>query len=107
VPTSIYVLAGKNYSVNQGYFPITNAGGGTLQWTATSQNPSLITMVTTSGQTSWYGTIAFDLNVSSRNAGNYVGTVEIDGGTAGTSIVTVNVKLVDVLQKIFLPFIIH
>jgi hypothetical protein len=104
-PSNINVLAGLNYSVNEGYFNIKNDGGATLQWTATSQTPSLITMNMSSGQMATLGTIAFTLNVSSLSPGDYVGTIYIDAGTAGTALVTINVKVVDVLYKNQLPFI--
>lgn len=104
-PSNINVLAGLNYSVNEGYFNIKNGGGTTLQWTATSQTPSLITMNTSSGQMATLGTVAFTLNVSSLSPGDYVGTIYIDAGTAGTALVTINVKVVGVLYKNQLPFI--
>ena len=91
--------------MNKGAFNIKNDGGGTLQWTATSQTPSLITMDTPNGQTTTQGTIAFTLNVDALPPGDYVGTINVDAGTAGTAIVTVNVKLVNVLHKILLPFV--
>jgi len=105
VPSSSDVLAGLNYSMNKGYFNIKNDGGSTLQWTATSQTPSLITMDTSSGQTATQGTIAFTLNVGSLSTGNYVGTIYVDAGTGGTAQVTVNVKLVDILYKVHLPLV--
>jgi len=105
VPDTVNVLAGLNYSVNKGYFNIKNDGGSTLQWTATSQTSSLITMDTPSGQTTTLGTIAFTLNVSSLPPGDYVGTISVDAGTGGTAQVTVNVKVVDILYKIHLPLV--
>ena len=105
VPSTITVLAGLNYSVNKGSFNIKNDGGGTLQWTAASQTPSLITMDTPDGQTTTLGTIAFTLNVGSLAPGDYVGTIYVDAGTAGTARVTVNVKVVDILYKIHLPLV--
>ena len=102
---AISSLAGLNFSVNKGAFNIKNDGGGTLQWTATSQTPSLITMDTPTGQTTTQGTIAFTLNVGSLSPGDYVGTIYVDAGTAGTATVTVNVKLVDILYKIHLPLV--
>lgn len=104
-PSTINILAGLNYSVNKGYFSIQNAGGGTLQWAATSQTPGLITMDTLAGQTTTQGTIAFTLNVGSLSPGNYVGTIYVDAGTAGTAQVTVNVKVVDILYKVHLPLV--
>jgi len=103
--TAISSLAGLNFSVNKGAFNIKNDGGGTLQWTATSQTPSLITMDTPTGQTTTLGTIAFTLNVGSLAPGDYVGTIYVDAGTAGTARVTVNVKVVDILYKIHLPLV--
>jgi len=105
VPAAVNILAGLNYSVNKGYFNIKNDGGGTLQWTATSQTPSLITMDTPTGQTTTQGTIAFTLNVGSLSPGDYVGTIYVDAGTAGTATVTVNVKVVDILYKVHLPLV--
>ena len=105
VPSAINILAGLNYSVNKGYFTIKNDGGNTLQWTATSQTPNLITMDTPDGQTTTLGTIAFTLNVGSLPPGDYVGAIYVDAGTAGTAQVTVNVKVVDILYKVHLPFI--
>ena len=105
VPSTITVLAGLNYSVNKGAFTIQNDGGGTLQWTATSQTPSLITMDTPAGQTTTHGTIVFTLNVSSLSPGDYVGYIYVDGGTGGTAQVTVNVKLVDILYKVHFPLV--
>lgn len=104
-PSTINILAGLNYSVNKGYFNIQNAGGGTLQWAATSQTPNLITMDTLAGQTTTQGTIAFTLNVGSLQPGDYVGTIYVDAGTAGTAQVTVNVKVVDILYKVHLPLV--
>ena len=105
MPSTITVLAGLNYSVNKGAFTIQNDGGGTLQWTATSQTPSLITMDTPAGQTTTHGTIVFTLNVSSLSPGDYVGYIYVDGGTGGTAQVTVNVKLVDILYKVHFPLV--
>ncbi|MDP1547715.1 MAG: hypothetical protein Q8L87_17035 [Anaerolineales bacterium] len=107
VPSTINTLAGLNYSVNKGYFTIQNDGGGTLQWTATSQTPSLITMDTPTGQTTTQGTIAFTLNVGSLPTGDYVGAIYVDAGPGGASEVTVNVKLVDILYKIHLPLVLR
>jgi hypothetical protein len=105
VPATVNVLAGLNYSVNKGYFNIKNDGGSTLQWTAASQTPSLITMDTPAGQTTILGTIAFTLNVGSLLPGDYVGYIDVDAGTAGTAQVTVNVKLVSILYKVHLPLV--
>ncbi|MFH1907556.1 MAG: hypothetical protein ABIL11_09290 [Chloroflexota bacterium] len=107
MPATINILAGLNYSVNKGAFTIQNDGGGTLQWTATSQTPSLITMDTPNGQTTAQGTIAFTLNVGSLSPGDYVGYIYVDAGTAGTAQVTVNVKLVSILYKVHLPLVVH
>jgi hypothetical protein len=107
VPSTINILAGLNYSVNKGYFNIKNDGGSTLQWTAVSQTPSLITMDTPNGQTIILGTIAFTLNVGSLSPGDYVGTIYVDAGTAGTAQVTVNVKLVSILYKMHLPLVVR
>jgi len=107
VPDTINFLAGLNYSVNKGAFTIQNDGGGTLQWTATSQTPGLITMDTPNGQTTTHGTIAFTLNVGSLPPGDYVGTIYVDAGTAGTAQVTVNVKLVSILYKVHLPLVVR
>ncbi|HEY5158268.1 MAG TPA: hypothetical protein VII93_09945, partial [Anaerolineales bacterium] len=103
VPESINILAGKNYSVNNGDFTIKNDGGGALQWAATSQTPDLITVDTPSGLTATQGTVAFTLNVSSLSPGNYVGTIYVDAGVGGNAQVTVNVELVAIMYKIFLP----
>ena len=105
VPSAVTVLAGLNYPVNKGYFNIKNDGGSTLQWTATSQTPSLITMDTPSGQTTTQGTIAFTLNVGSLSPGNYVGTINVNAGTGGSAVVTVTVKVVGILYKVHLPII--
>ena len=105
VPAAINILAGLNYSVNKGYCTIKNDGGQTLNWTATSQTPSLITMDTPAGQTTTHGTIVFTLNVSSLSPGDYVGYIYVDGGTGGTAQVTVNVKLVDILYKVHFPLV--
>ena len=105
VPAAINILAGLNYSVNKGYCTIKNDGGQTLNWTATSQTPSLITMDTPAGQTTTHGTIVFTLNVSSLSPGDYVGYIYVDGGTGGTAQVTVNVKLVDILYKVHLTLV--
>ena len=104
---AINSLAGLNYSVNKGYFNIKNDGGDTLQWTATSQTADLITMDTPNGQTTTQGTIAFTLNVGSLSPGDYVGTIYVDAGTAGTAQVTVNVKLVSILYKVYLPLVVR
>jgi len=105
VPASVTVLAGLNYPVNKGYFNIKNDGGSTLLWTATSQTPSRITMDTSSGNTPTLGTVGFTLNVGSLAPGDYVGTISVDAGTAGNGVVTVNIKLVDILYKTYLPII--
>ena len=107
VPSTINILAVQNYSVNKSYFTIENDGGGTLQWTATSQTPSLITMDTPDGQTTAQGTIAFTLNVGSLSPGDYVGTIDVDAATAGTAQVTVNVKVVNILYKTHLPLVVR
>jgi hypothetical protein len=86
---------------------IENDGGSTLQWTATSQPPSFLTMDTLNGQTTTQGTIAFTLNVGSLSPGDYVGTINVNAGTAGTASVTVNVKLVAILYKIHLPLVVR
>lgn len=104
-PASVTVLAGLNYPVNKASFNIQNAGGSLMQWTAVSQTPSLITIDTASGQTNTLDSVNFTLSVGSLSAGTYVGTVTVDAGVAGTATVTVNVKVVDTLYKIFLPFI--
>ncbi|MDP1624402.1 MAG: hypothetical protein Q8L64_01395 [bacterium] len=107
VPSTINTLAGLNYPVNKGYFNIKNDGASTLQWTATSQTPSLITMDTPTGETTTLGTIAFTMNVGSLSPGDHVGTIYVDAGPGGTALVTVNVKLVSILYKIFLPLVIR
>jgi hypothetical protein len=103
LPSTVNLLAGKNYSVNKGFFPIKNDGGGTMQWTATSQTPSLITINTPSGQTALQGTIAFTLNIGTLSPGNYIGTIYVDAGVAGNALVTVKVKLVNILYTNYLP----
>jgi hypothetical protein len=64
-------------------------------------------MDTPNGQTITLGTIAFTLNVGSLSPGDYVGTIYVDAGTAGTALVAVNVKLVRILYKIYLPLALH
>jgi predicted outer membrane repeat protein len=106
VPDTIDRLAGLNYPVNKGYVNIQNDGGGTLQWTASSaQSPNLITLDTPTGQTPLVGTIAFTLNVSSLSPGNYVDYIDVDAGDAGTTQITVNIQVVDILYKFYLPWI--
>ena len=108
VPATINILAGQNDSVNKGYFTIKNDGGGILQWTATSQKPSLITMdMPNNGQTPPQEIIAFTLNVGSLSPGDYVGTINVDAGTGGNALVTVNVELVGILYQIYLPLVLH
>jgi len=103
VPTTFNVLAGKNYSVNSSSILIKNIGSNTLQWTATSSSPNLIVLNKTSGQTQTQDILPFTLNVSSLSPGNYSGTILIDAGAGGSAVVTVNVKLVSNLRKLFLP----
>ncbi|GAB4501284.1 MAG: hypothetical protein Fur0035_08260 [Anaerolineales bacterium] len=105
VPASVDVLTGLNYPVNKGYFNIRNDGGGALNWTAVSQTPSLITIDTSSGQTSSLGVITFTLDVGALSPGDYTGTIAVDAGIVGASLVTVNVKVLDILYKINLPFV--
>ena len=108
VPSTVNILAGLNYSVNKGYINIKNDGGGTLQWTASSaQVPNLIALDTPTGQTPTLGTIAFTLNVSSLSPGNYVDYIDVDAGDAGTTLVTVNIKVVDILYRVHLPIILR
>jgi hypothetical protein len=107
VPSTINILAGQNIPINNGYFTIENDGGGILQWTATSQTPTLITMDTPNGQTTLLGMITFTLNIGSLSPGDYVGTINVDAGAGGIALVTVNVKLVGMLYQIYLPLISH
>ena len=53
------------------------------------------------------GMIAFTLNVGSLSPGDYVGTIYVDTGTAGTALVTVNIKLVSILYKVHFPLVVR
>lgn len=105
VPAAVTVLAGLNYAVNQGYFGIKNDGGGALQWAAASQTPGLITMDTPSGETSAIGAIVFTLNTGSLAPGDYIGTIDVNAGSAGTASVTVTVRVIDILYRLSLPLV--
>jgi hypothetical protein len=107
VPATIEMFAGLNLPVNKGYIPVHNDGASTLQWEATSQTLSLLTIDTPSGQTVDFGTIIFSVNTNGLTTGTYQGFIYVNAGPAGDQTVTVTVHVVDVLHQVFLPLVVH
>jgi hypothetical protein len=90
---------------------IINLGGGTINWTAVSSNPSVVQVLTPSGQTETQGALNFAVTI---NPQSYPGTqgpliqtevvyIDIDGGEAGSQRVTLNIDVLDHLEQVFLP----
>lgn len=102
-PDSILILAGKNYPTNGGILGISNSGGGSMQWTATSLTPDLISIDTPSGLTQISANVVFTVNISKLIPGDYSGTILIDAGEAGRKSVAVRVMVVNNLQFISFP----
>ena len=102
-PPTVTVLAGLDTPVNRGYVPVHNAGEGTLVWTDQTTTPGLIQLETTGGQTQSDGVISFLVNISGLAPGIYTGYINIDAGAAGSQQVTITVRVVAKLFRVFLP----
>jgi hypothetical protein len=102
-PDSLYVLAGLNIEENYGHLPIANVGGMTVNWSATASPLDLIELQNESGQMQTTDTIDFLILINNRQPGLYYGTIEVDGGTAGSQTVDVTVEIVDTLHRVSLP----
>lgn len=100
-PSQISVLVGLDPEVNHGVVPLRNAGGGTLTWSAHSNNPELISLETTGGEMSHYDGVHF--TVLADTPGSYQGVIVVEGEETGNQNVTVNITVVEHLQQVFLP----
>jgi Malectin domain/Viral BACON domain len=78
--------AGSSNPAAQGV-AVSNAGGGTLSWSASS-NQNWLSVSPSSGTNS--GTLSIGANLAGLGAGNYSGAVTVNGGAAGAK--TVNVS---------------
>jgi hypothetical protein len=107
VPSAIDLFAWLNQPVNQGDLPLQNDGGGTLQWTATSQTLSLLSVDTPSGQTVDSGIIGLNVITDGLSSGTYQGYIDVNGGSAGAKIVSVTVHVGQELKQVYLPLVIH
>lgn len=98
-PDSVTVVIGVKPSDRDGAVPIRNLGGGTLNWTATTQT-SWIDLDTTSGSTTAFGYIKF--NVTGDTLGTRSGQIVIQSN-GGNKTVTVIAVVVDQVEKVYLP----
>jgi hypothetical protein len=109
------VMVGLNAPNFYGSLPIINTGGGTISWTAVSSNPTLVQVLTPNGQTETQGVLNFSVTI---NPQSYPGIqsslvqtelvyIDIDAGEAGTQRVAVNIIIVEHLEQLFLPLVIH
>lgn len=106
VPGSRLVLAGLNLPlVVRASVRVTNTGGGTLNWTATSETPDLIQIANAQGSTQSEDVLEFNVDVRGKSAGTYNGSIRVDGGQAGSQTVDVTVRVVNNLKQLFLPVI--
>ena len=78
-------VGGANPAANT--VSISNAGGGTLNWTASSSQAALLV---SPAQGTNSGTLTVSVNLTGVPAGTYSGVITINGGAAGTK--TVNVS---------------
>jgi hypothetical protein len=69
---------------------VSNTGGGTLSWTASSSQ-SWLTVSPASGTNA--GTLTIGANIGSLTAGNYSGAIKVNGGSAGTQTVSVGLAV--------------
>lgn len=69
---------------------ISNSGGGTLNWSATANQPWL-SVSPSSGTNS--GSISIQPNLSGLSAGTYTGSITVDGGSAGAKTVAVTLSV--------------
>jgi Viral BACON domain len=83
-------------TLNSATFSITNAGGGTLQWTISS-NTAWLTVLPQSGSTSTVGTvITVVANSNGLASGNYTGNITVTAGSA-SKVITVTMSVAPVL----------
>lgn len=99
-PSDIYILADVGGRADYGIIVMTNIGGGTLSWSATTQSP-YFTLGKSSGQFTTEDTIP--LLVNDQSAGTFTGQVTIDAGAAGQKIVNVHITVLPILWRIYLP----
>lgn len=93
-------LSNPNYIGN---VPFSNAGGQSLQWTASTSTPGLLQVTTPSGTTVLNGVVLYQ--VVPLATGEYTGTLTIDAGAGGSQDVTIQIHVVDRLQPLFLPLV--
>jgi Malectin domain/Viral BACON domain len=69
---------------------VSNSGGGTLSWTASSSQ-GWLSVSPASGTNS--GTLSIGANITGLSAGNYNGTITVNGGSAGSKTVSVGLAV--------------
>jgi hypothetical protein len=104
LPSQITVLVGLNLPINSGVVPICNTGGQSINWTAQTSTPDLIHIDTTSGSIVTCGSIPFRV-MTLQQPGKYFAQISVDGGAAGSGVITIELIVVSVLRQTFLPSI--
>ena len=93
------MIIGVNPPDRGGTVIIRNIGGGTLNWTASTQTP-WIDLDTSSGSTMTYGYVNF--NVTGDTLGTRNGQIAIQSN-GGDKTITVIAVVVNRVEKVFLP----
>ncbi|MEM4655220.1 MAG: hypothetical protein QXL34_07030 [Thermosphaera sp.] len=102
----VTTLVGLNMPPSQrlGYIPITNKGGGELEYTAKTDSPELIEIINPTGTIEGNGMIKF--LVKREELGIYSANITIDAKNAGQTDVEIIVQIVPVIRSIFLPLVV-
>jgi hypothetical protein len=104
VPSNITVLVGLNLPINSGVVSICNTGGQSINWTAQTSTPDMIHIDTTSGSIVTCGSVPFHV-MPPQQPGKYSAQISVDGGQAGSGVITIELIVVSVLHQNFFPYI--
>ncbi len=102
-PSAHFLLLEEGSTGNTSQLHISNGGGKTLNWTASTTSPELLTVNTPSGSTTTYDTVGFSVDITGLPIGLYVGYIDIDAGQAGSQNAEITIKVVEEVYNVWLP----
>jgi hypothetical protein len=101
--SSVYKIAQVGSGVKLVTVLVRNGGGSVMEWTAATDTPSLVNVLTKSGVTETSSPLSFEIDASGRPVGTYTAVVNIDAGDAGSHSLPVTVQVVEKVYETFIP----
>ncbi len=102
-PATVTVLVQVGVQ-RSGIIPIINGGGGTLTWSATS-NQSWLSLTKSTGSTLFADQVEYRVDASALSVGAHTATITVNGGAGGAQSITVTAIVAKNVLDLYLPFV--